>query len=155
MKLKTLKLLTLIIGLTLIACNSNTEEVKVTQVTELEVSGMTCEHACGSTIKKNLAGMPGVDSVALDFNADRDHNFFKVYYNANAVTPQELKDKVNGIADGKLYDVVNTKELKNTSKETKASVKSNDSSTKVALNQRLFDGIINSLSQSVLQFTSL
>lgn len=76
-----------------------------TSTAKLEISGMMCAHACGGKIKKELLEIPGVANASIDFESGRDLNAAEVEYDPNAVTPEELAEKVTGIADGKLYAV--------------------------------------------------
>lgn len=137
----------------LMACDQSGTNSKELKVVNLEVKGMTCEHACGGTIKKELAKLPAVDSIALDYQEDREANYFKVYYDAEQLDVEALKNQVNQIADGKLYEVISAQEV-----ESKKQIEQGTQSkakAEVALNQRMFDGILNGLKQSVLQITKM
>ena len=76
-----------------------------TSTAKLEISGMMCAHACGGKIKKELLEIPGVANASIDFESGREFNVAEVEFDPNAVTPEELAEKVSGIADGKLYAV--------------------------------------------------
>lgn len=76
-----------------------------TSTAKLEISGMMCAHACGGKIKKELLEIPGVANASIDFESGRDLNAAEVEFDPNTVTPEELAEKVTGIADGKLYAV--------------------------------------------------
>lgn len=76
-----------------------------TSTAKLEISGMMCAHACGGKIKKELLEIPGVANASIDFESGREFNAAEVEFDPNAVTPEELAEKVSGIADGKLYAV--------------------------------------------------
>lgn len=76
-----------------------------TSTAKLEISGMMCAHACGGKIKKELLELPGVANASIDFESGRELNTAEVEFDPNAVTPDELAEKVSGIADGKLYAV--------------------------------------------------
>jgi len=76
-----------------------------TSTAKLEISGMMCAHACGGKIKKELLEIPGVANASIDFETGRELNAAEVEFDPDAVSPEELAEKVTGIADGKLYAV--------------------------------------------------
>lgn len=76
-----------------------------TSTAKLEISGMMCAHACGGKIKKELLEIPGVANASIDFESGRELNAAEVEFDPDAVSPEELAEKVTGIADGKLYAV--------------------------------------------------
>lgn len=76
-----------------------------TSTAKLEISGMMCAHACGGKIKKELLEIPGVANAAIDFESGRELNAAEVEFDPSAVTPEQLAEKITGIADGKLYAV--------------------------------------------------
>ena len=76
-----------------------------TSTAKLEISGMMCAHACGGKIKKELLEIPGVANASIEFDSGRELNSAEVEFDPDAVSPEELAEKVTGIADGKLYAV--------------------------------------------------
>lgn len=76
-----------------------------TSTAKLEISGMMCAHACGGKIKKELLEIPGVANASIEFESGRELNSAEVEFDPDAVSPEELAEKVTGIADGKLYAV--------------------------------------------------
>lgn len=76
-----------------------------TSTAKLEISGMMCAHACGGKIKKELLEIPGVANALIEFESGRELNSAEVEFDPDAVSPEELAEKVTGIADGKLYAV--------------------------------------------------
>ena len=73
-------------------------------VAQLAISGMMCEIACVSKVRKELHDMQGVASAEIRFDADNQVDTALVAYDPTLVQPEELIAKVNGIADG-LYAV--------------------------------------------------
>ncbi|HLN96684.1 MAG TPA: heavy-metal-associated domain-containing protein [Flavobacterium sp.] len=78
-----------------------------TETATFHIEGMSCAVMCAGKIQQELSKMEGVKKAVVDF----DKKSATVEYDAAAVTPQQLKAKVEGVADGKTYRV---SELKST-----------------------------------------
>ena len=119
--MKALRKLVVVIlfALVIVACkNESTPEVKTVDVTATEVKaeldpnatyakaeftieGMTCEMGCAKTIEKKLAGMEGVKSAKVDFEAE----MAMVEFDEAKVTPNALEETVSNV--GATYSVKN------------------------------------------------
>jgi copper chaperone CopZ len=103
--------------LVLISCNSSGEKkilnvekhVEKEQVIKkvvpnnalvVEISGMTCEHGCGGSIRSALIENGGVNRVSFDFNADREVNTATITYNDKDVTTDEMIAVIQQVNDG-------------------------------------------------------
>ena len=109
----------ILIAMVIVACkNESTPEVKTVDVTATEVKaeldpnatyakaeftieGMTCEMGCAKTIEKKLAGMEGVKSAKVDFEAE----MAMVEFDEAKVTPNALEETVSKV--GATYSVKN------------------------------------------------
>ncbi len=104
-------------GLLLVSCKHNQAEVAVENTTETEqmaeniqtasfsIEGMECEHGCAKMIEKKLAGLEGIKSATVDFEAKTA----TVEYNAVTKSPQEIAQFVEGLAGGQTYKVSGVK----------------------------------------------
>lgn len=101
------------IGLTLLGgcsqCDVAVEHVDRPGATEetvaqLAISGMMCEIACVSKVRKELYDLPGVTRADIQFNADRQVDTAHVVFDPKVVKPETLIATVEDIGDG-LYDV--------------------------------------------------
>jgi len=115
------KIITLVaLTFTFIACNEvkkekPTEEldVKTEEVAadykniEVEIDGMTCEIGCARTIQSKLSKVKGVSYAKVDFESKKG----QFTYDANKVSENDIVEKINGIAGGDVYTVVETKPL--------------------------------------------
>lgn len=61
----------------------------------IEVSGMTCEHACGGSIRMALKETGAVDRVSYDFEADRKVNTAYITFDKSKISV----DRIIGIIE--------------------------------------------------------
>lgn len=73
-------------------------------VAQLAISGMMCEIACVSKVRKELYDLPGVTRADIHFEADRTVDTALVVFDPKVVKPETLIATVEDIGDG-LYDV--------------------------------------------------
>lgn len=73
-------------------------------VAELAISGMMCEIACVSKVRKELHALPGVASADIHFASDRETDTAFVAYDPNLVAAEDLIASVQAIGDG-MYKV--------------------------------------------------
>jgi copper chaperone CopZ len=75
------------------------------QTASFTIKGMTCAIGCAKTIQKELNGLDGVQTAAVDFEKETA----TVAFDKTALTPAELTKVVEATADGKTYKVSNMK----------------------------------------------
>lgn len=73
-------------------------------VAELAISGMMCEIACVSKVRKDLYDLPGVTRADIHFDADQSIDTAFVVYDPGLVEPEALIATVQDIGEG-LYSV--------------------------------------------------
>ena len=73
-------------------------------VAELAISGMMCEIACVSKVRKELYDLPGVTRADIQFDADRTVDTALVVFDPSVIAAEVLIATVEEIGDG-LYDV--------------------------------------------------
>ena len=73
-------------------------------VAQLAISGMMCEIACVSKVRKELYDLPGVTRADIHFDAERKVDTALVVFDPEVVSPETLIATVEDIGDG-LYDV--------------------------------------------------
>jgi len=73
-------------------------------VAQLAISGMMCEIACVSKVRKELYDVQGVARADIAFDAERKVDTAFVAYDPNLVQPEDLIATVQEIGDG-LYSV--------------------------------------------------
>ncbi len=95
------------IGLLAVACSEEKSEKKIISVEKkvmykpmaavdanrqlkVEVSGMTCEHACGGSIRMALKNTNAVDRVQFDFEDERKVNTAIITFDKNKITADEI-----------------------------------------------------------------
>lgn len=78
-----------------------------TETATFKIEGMSCAVMCAGKIQKELTAMEGVKKATVDF----DKKSATVEYDSAVLTPQQIADKVEGVAGGDLYKV---SELKST-----------------------------------------
>lgn len=76
---------------------------------------MTCEIGCAKLIQSKLYKVDGISYSKVSF-ANKNG---QVTYDANKLSPEDIIKKVNGIAGGDLYSVVNSQELQEVIQEVK------------------------------------
>lgn len=88
---------------------------------DLSIEGMTCEMMCGGSIKKALAGVPGVVSTEITFAEGVDvDDHAVVTYDPAKVDEATLVKAVQGLHGGqyKVKAVAVTKQVRNTASGT-------------------------------------
>lgn len=75
---------------------------------DISIDGMSCEMMCGSSIKKALAKLPGVNSTEIKFIEGDETDHAVVNYDAAKVTDEEMINTIQGLYDGQ-YKVVAVK----------------------------------------------
>ena len=73
-------------------------------VARLAISGMMCEIACVSKVRKELYDVQGVARADIDFDADRKVDTAYISFDPQLVKAEELISTVQQIGDG-LYAV--------------------------------------------------
>lgn len=73
-------------------------------VVQLAISGMMCEIACVSKVRKELYDVQGVSRADIDFAADRKVDTAYISFDPELVQAEELISTVQQIGDG-LYSV--------------------------------------------------
>lgn len=73
-------------------------------VAELAITGMMCEIACVSKVRKDLYDLTGVTRADIHFDADQQVDTAHVVYDPSQVNPEALIAAVEAIGDG-LYQV--------------------------------------------------
>ena len=73
-------------------------------VAQLAISGMMCEIACVSKVRKELYDVQGVARADIDFAADRKVDTAYISFDPELVQAEELISTVQQIGDG-LYSV--------------------------------------------------
>ncbi len=74
-------------------------------VARIGVEGMMCEIACGGKIRKELSELSGVASASVEFMEGETVNYALVEFNPELISERELIETINGISDGRLYNV--------------------------------------------------
>ena len=65
----------------------------------LKVKGMSCEHACGGSIRMALKETGAVDRCSFDFEADRPENTAFITYDDTKITPKKIISIIETIND--------------------------------------------------------
>ena len=114
--MKTIKLFTLLLTLSLSFYSCDTNQNKNTsnnstepnlKKIEVAISGMTCEIGCAKTIESKVSKMKGVRFSKVSFN----DSLGQFTYDTNLTSPKTIIAKIDGIADGKAYKVIDSKEI--------------------------------------------
>ena len=85
----------------------NKEEPKKLTNLEVEITGMTCEIGCAKLIQSKLYKVDGIKFAQVSF-ADSLGN---ITYDANSITTDEIKNMIQKIAGGDLYEVTAMNEV--------------------------------------------
>ena len=80
--------------------NKNAEELSA----KIAINGMTCKHACVSTINKTLKNIDGVKDITIDFDENKTTDFAFVTFDPKTTSPEALMKSIENIGDG-LYAV--------------------------------------------------
>ncbi|MBL7962348.1 MAG: heavy-metal-associated domain-containing protein [Flavobacteriales bacterium] len=67
---------------------------------DITIDGMSCMMSCGSSIRKALAGIPGVQSAEIDFNEEEGNDHARVVYDEKVVTDAQLIEAVRAVRNG-------------------------------------------------------
>lgn len=83
------------------------KEIAVTnlQTASFTIKGMTCAIGCAKTIEKELNGLDGVQSAAIDF----DKKSAVVSFDKTIIKPENITKVVEAAGDGKTYKVSDMK----------------------------------------------
>lgn len=65
----------------------------------MEVTGMSCEMACGGSIREGLIETGAVSRVQFDFEMGRDQNIAKISFNKDKITVDEMIKIVSALND--------------------------------------------------------
>lgn len=107
----------IVLGLVLISsCAETTKEVEVQDVQKevsseneaitvvpnhvmtMEISGMSCEMACGGSIREGLVETGAVSRVQyIDFDMDNETNVAKVYFDDSKITEEKIVEIVSAL----------------------------------------------------------
>lgn len=75
----------------------SSEKVAVNHLMTVEVSGMSCVHACGGAIRMNLKDTKAVDRVSFDFKEGRKVNVCKITFDENKISEQQILSLIGKI----------------------------------------------------------
>lgn len=75
---------------------------------EVKITGMTCEIGCARTIESKISKMKGVKFASVSFAK----SIGQFSFDPKVTSSTEIIKKINGIAGGNLYKVVESKEVK-------------------------------------------
>lgn len=75
------------------------EKVVPTKKLVIDVSGMTCEHACGGSIRMALKETNAVDRVSFDFETDRKTNKAFIAFDDKKISEKEIVTIIEKIND--------------------------------------------------------
>ncbi len=76
-----------------------TVQVAANQTLKVEVSGMSCVHACGGAIRMNLKDTKAVDRVSFDFKDGRKTNTCIVTFDDSKISAKEIIALIEKIND--------------------------------------------------------
>lgn len=79
--------------------SSSNEKVAVNHTMNVEVSGMSCVHACGGAIRTNLKDTKAVDRVSFDFEDGRKVNTCTITYDDKKISDKEIIRIIEKIND--------------------------------------------------------
>lgn len=131
--------LTLVSVLVISACSSNEtkvisvekktaytplEAVHANQKMAIEVEGMSCEHACGGSIRMALKETGAVERVSYDFEDGREKNTAYVSYDDTKISTAKIKEIIESVNDNQF----STGTIKNTPLKPSESTSSPESS---------------------------
>ena len=110
-----------IITTVLFSCNMNNENkldpsikkekkelVEDLKNIEVGINGMTCEIGCARLIQSKLYKTDGITFANVSF----EDSIGKITYNANQISNKEIKEIIENIAGGDLYEVGKIDEVK-------------------------------------------
>jgi copper chaperone CopZ len=76
------------------------ENVVANRQLAIEVEGMTCEHACGGSIRMALMDTKAVNRVKFDFVTDRKVNTAYVYFDKSKINADEIVKIIEDLNEG-------------------------------------------------------
>lgn len=88
---------------------------------DISIDGMSCEMMCGSSIKKALAKLPGIESTEIKFIEGDEQDHAIVSYDDTKVTDAEMIEAIQALHDGqyKVMAVKVTKQVKSATSSNK------------------------------------
>ena len=86
------------------------KDIKADSKIVMEISGMTCEMGCVSTIRNHVTQMKGTTTIEMDFDTERTTDYATIEFDSRLLSEKDIKDEIESIAQG-LYSVLETKEL--------------------------------------------
>lgn len=143
-----------IISLGFTYCSSNNTSKKITYKTDIKnaeqfsakiaINGMTCQHACVSTINKTLNGIDGVKNVHIDFDENKTTDFATLTFDTKKTSAELLINSIENIGEG-LYTVESLEISDIAKNNTKNNINDNDdNNTQIAIPQlNIFLSLIN------------
>ncbi len=66
----------------------------------IEISGMSCEHACGGAIRTALKNTNAVERCSFDFVTDRKVNTATITFDKDKISPDEILSIIELLNDG-------------------------------------------------------
>lgn len=89
----------------------------------LDIKGMSCEHACGGSIRMALKETGAVDRCSFDFETDRAVNKAFITFDKDKISPDRIRSIIEQLNDGQFTTAhPSTKTLEdNTVSETTSS----------------------------------
>lgn len=103
----------------------------------IEVTGMTCEHACGGSIRMALKETGAVERVSFDFEDGRAKNTAYISYDEKKISTEEIKGIIeelneNQFTTGTIKNTALKPSESSTSPDSKSS-KSSEATSKIEL----------------------
>lgn len=80
------------------ACSEDTSTPDT--ISEFNVTGMTCVHGCGGSIRKGLYEKEMAAQVDIEFNEETGLGNIAVYHNKNGVSSNQIKELIEQLNDG-------------------------------------------------------
>jgi copper chaperone CopZ len=86
----------------------------------LNVSGMSCEHACGGSIRMALKNTHAVSQVSFDFNKENTKNPASIYFDDSKISKSEIIEIVESLFS------ISDPQVKSINKHTESSFPQNE-----------------------------
>ena len=116
------------------ACSQNTSTPDT--ISEFNVTGMTCVHGCGGSIRKGLYEKEMAAQVDIEFNEETGLGNIAVYHNKNGVSSDKIKELIEQLNDGQFeVEFLGSKDY-TASEESMNSIGSSSSSEDAAVEAR-------------------
>lgn len=100
-----------------ISCNTSEKKEAKTEISketvenikniEVDIEGMTCEIGCAKLIQSKLFKTEGVKFAEISF----ENKMGKISYDANKISTNDIKNRIQKIAGGDLYRVTQSREV--------------------------------------------